>query len=133
MDLSKVFKTDKQLEENGVWIAVDTDSAIKVARLGNTKSKELGSKLQNNLKLANKFNSVHVAEDTLITLISETVLLDWKGIKYEGEELPYSKENAKKVLTEFKDFRELVIQLSTEMETFKNISVEEDKDTLKKS
>ncbi|RTL04403.1 hypothetical protein EKK58_10545 [Candidatus Dependentiae bacterium] len=133
MDLDKTFGTDANLEETGVWIELDKTSSIKIARMGNKRSKEMATRLNKSAKIANKYSLSDVGEDDLTDIIAHTVIIDWKGIKLKGQELPFSVENAKKVLKEYKDFRGLILELSTEMETFRKIEIEEGKENLKKS
>lgn len=133
MDLDKTFGTDSNLEENGIWVQLDKSSKIKVARMGNKKSQEMATKLQRSAKLVNKYSLENIGEDDLVNIIAETVLLDWEGVKLKGQDLPYSKANAKKMLQEYKDFKSLVIELATEMETFRKVEIEEGKENLKKS
>jgi hypothetical protein len=133
MDLDKTFGTDSNLEEDGVWVALDKTSKVKIARMGNKKSQEMATKLQRTSKLANKYSLSEVGDDDLVNIISMTILLDWEGIKHKGVELPYSQLNAKKMLLEYKDFRSLIVELSTEMETFRKVEIEQGKDNLKKS
>lgn len=133
MDLDKTFGTDANLEETGVWIELDKTSSIKIARMGNKRSKEMATRLNKSAKIANKYSLNDVGEDDLTDIIAHTVIIDWKGIKLKGQELPFSVENAKKVLKEYKDFRGLILELSTEMETFRKIEIEEGKENLKKS
>ncbi len=124
MDLQKMFGTDKKLEEQGVWVEIDEKSKIKVARLGNLKFREFSRKLQNNAKIATKYKIDDFNQNDLVKLLANTILLDWEGIELNGEVLPYSIENAIKILTEFKDFTNLVVELANQMETFKNEDID---------
>jgi hypothetical protein len=132
MDLDKVFSTDVSLEEEGVWITLDEASAIKIARLNNKAFKQLAAKIGKQSKIIAKHTD-DIPEETLIHLIAKTILLDWKGIKVKGKEVVYSVENAIKFMTEYKDFRDLVIELANEKETFRRAEIEENKEKLKKS
>jgi len=132
MDLDKVFSTDVSLEEEGVWITLDEASAIKIARLNNKAFKQLATKIGKQSKIIAKHTD-DIPEETLIQLIAKTILLDWKGIKVKGKEVVYSVENAIKFMTEYKDFRDLVIELANEKETFRRVEIEENKEKLKKS
>lgn len=132
-DLDKAFATDESLEENGVWVTMDEKSAIKVARINNKNFKAEAAKLKNGgAAVAAKYTK-EIPDDVLIQLIAKTILLDWRGIALKGEELPYSRENAVMVMTQYKDFMTLVVELANERETFRQAEIEEGKKTLKKS
>jgi hypothetical protein len=133
MDLNKVFGTDKNLEEEGVWVDLGDESKIKIARMGNIKSRERATKLQKSAKLANKYSIDNFNEEDLADILAYSVIKDWKGIKDNGEDLPYSFENAKAMILKYRDFRDMVVELSTEMETFRKVDIEEGKKNIKKS
>jgi len=104
MDLGKVFGTDKDLEENGVWVDIGGGAKIKIARISNAKTANAMQKLQASNKVVAKFNSSAINDEAVIKIISETVLLDWEGMTEDGENVQYSNENAFKMLSKYKDF-----------------------------
>lgn len=129
MDLSN-FKTDNKLEEEGSWVQVGKDAKIKVARIRNKKYLKLFKRLAAPYKSSIRKGSLEdsVADDILNKCIAETVLLDWKGLSVEGSELEYSSEEAYKILSnpEYKDFKDMVVEIADDMEVFKNNEEEED-------
>jgi len=133
MDLGKVFGTDKDLEENGVWVDIGDGAKIKVARISNSRAAKAMQKLQESNKVAEKFNSSAINDEAVIKIISETVLLDWEGMTEDGENVQYSNENAFKMLSKYNDFFTVVTELSGKMETFRKQDIEEDKENIKKS
>ena len=46
---------------------------------------------------------------------AETILLDWKGVTNEGDEVKYSKEKAHEYLLNFEPFREWVESITVKM------------------
>jgi len=133
MDLGKVFGTDKDFEENGVWVDIGDGAKIKVARISNSRAAKAMQKLQESNKVAEKFNSSAINDEAVIKIISETVLLDWEGMTEDGENVQYSNENAFKMLSKYNDFFTVVTELSGKMETFRKQDIEEDKENIKKS
>lgn len=121
MDLFTSFASDLKKETEGVWIKISPDAEIKVARAGTRAySRQLQKELERyELALATKDD---IADDTsdmiLVNLMADHVLVDWKGIKFKGEDMPYTKENAKTVL-KLKDFRRLVMKHSEDLANFK--------------
>lgn len=128
MDLKKMFAVDEQKENNGVWLEIGEGASLLIARTGNEHYNKLLEKLQKPHRAAiarNKLSN-EVAKTIMIELVAKTVLLGWKNIEYGGEKLEYSYENAKMLLTELKDFRELVSDLAREEANFRAIEEEEE-------
>lgn len=121
MDLFSKYKTDADKERDGVWVPLDGESRIRIARTNNPLYREAMVRKMNRYKMAAK--SKVIPEDAWLDivneLVAETILVDWEGITEKGQPLPYSVENAKRVLTELKDFREMVLSIADNMENFK--------------
>ncbi len=121
MDLFAKYKTDESKEREGVWVPLDGEGRIRIARTNNPLYREAMVRKVNRYKMAAK--SKVIPDDDWITivneLIAETILVDWEGITEKGQPLPYSVENALRVLTELKDFREMVLSIADNMDNFK--------------
>lgn len=120
MDLKK-FKTDKNLEIEGVWFNIDETCRLCVARFGNDRFKELMSKKARPYKQSIRNDTLPEAlyDKLLVDAMAETILLGWENLEENGQPVPYSVENAKRLLTEYKDFRDLVSNFSNEAAAFK--------------
>lgn len=110
MDIRKTFATNKKKEEEGVWVKGPDGSEYLIARVGNKKFAKLAGDL---MKPHRKLIQMGKADDVTITelaaeVTSRTVLLDWRGVKDGGVEVPYSQETAKRHLIEFPDFAEMI-------------------------
>lgn len=120
MDIKKQYGTSEKLENEGVWVPMGDGCQVKIARAGNKENRELIKRLVAPHKVALRNN--RLPEDTLDTLTIEamatTILLDWKGMEEDGKPVPYTKENAVRLLTDYKDFRDQVSASSTEMALF---------------
>lgn len=125
-DISKL-ETNKDLEENGVWMPIGEGAEVKVARIGNEKYLSLLRKkvkanravLENEDDLAAK-----MSEKVAIEVYARTILLDWKGIAANGVPLEVNVANAEKLLA-IKDFREKVKNYAESMENFQDKKEEE--------
>ena len=134
MDLKRHFSTDRELEEQGVWVDIGEGAMIKVARVSNSRARAAYDSIRSIAdKVVKKYISVQDDQAKLIAVVASTILLDWKGMEWEGENLPYNVQNATKVLTECQSFLELVIELASESETFRRQQIEELKEELGKS
>lgn len=120
MDLKKDFSTNKDLEEQGAWVDIGDGGKLKIARAGNKKAIA-------HLRLVSKPHlaqitygklSDEVSTQLAVEVIAEAILLDWEGITDGGKPLPYSKENAIRMLLEYPDFRDLVSKIADERKTF---------------
>lgn len=127
MDLRKKFATDPELELNGVWVELGQGARAKLARTGNDKYNKRMDALMRPHRRQLRIGQMDdgVFDQILIRVIAETVLLDWENIEDGGTPVPYSKENAIKYLTDFKDFRNMIAEIANEMETFRAVEVEE--------
>ena len=59
--------------------------------------------------------------------MSETILLDWKGLTMDGKELEYSKDQAYELLSMegADEFRDLIMAYSMDAENFRQEEIEE--------
>lgn len=131
-DLKKLFKTDENLETAGVWQDLGDSIRVKVARFNNTNHKRVMEGLmkpyQHMLRRGNL--SEEIAEKILVQGMARTILLDWEGLEEDGKPIKYSMKNAERIMMEFKDFRDLVHNISQSMEIYK---IQEDAETEKNS
>lgn len=115
------FKTDKALEEEGVWIDYGQGFRMKIARLGNSKCQAYLRRLRKPFMRQIQAGTLDdaVAESFLRKAVGKFVLLGWEGMcEDDGTEIPFSAEEAMKRL-ETRDFLELVVEIAQDRETFK--------------
>lgn len=115
------FATDLNLEETGVWVDLGEGTQLKLARIGNPAYKKM---MRDKLKpyrtqsaragiSDGKWNELNCE------VLSQTVLLDWKGWEDDkGKNIPYSKKNAYDMLIGLKDFRAMVVDYADQQATF---------------
>lgn len=114
MDIFNSFATDAKVEVEGRWVPLSKDAKVLVARSGNQRFVELMRKTlkQNSVNLDDKSKeNQELIEKLVLDVTAETVLLGWEGLTFKGEPLPYSRENAIKLLA-VKDFRTKVQELA---------------------
>jgi hypothetical protein len=115
------FKTDDRLETEGIWLQYD-DTRVRVSRAGggNKKFQKRMEALSRPHRRAIQADllSNDMATGLVLEAFLDTVILDWQvrdkasapwksGIPGpKGEVLPFSKENARKVLTDLPDLFE---------------------------
>lgn len=122
------YKTDKNLEENGVWVDFG-DVRVKIARITSKRSRDVRRQLER--KYARKFRGQDIPHDVmekiLIEQLAQAVVMDWKGVTdASGREIPFNTEAARSIFTEFPDFREDVASAALMKETFLEEAREEE-------
>lgn len=107
-------KTDPGLEQSGVWRPIRYGVEVKVARVGNPRTTAWRASLpvedQRLLDMFEKHTKQPVLYESKLDRIGElmiesyarNVLLDWRNIEDdEGEQIPYSPDNAKSLLRDY--------------------------------
>ena len=120
MDIFSSFATDETLENEGKWFPLSKTAKVLVARAGNDKYTEI---LRARLKEAQldgmpEKEANAVAEDIIIDVMAETVLLNWSGVKSKDHDVPYSVAKAREYL-KIKDFRKKIAGFSDNFEAFR--------------
>jgi hypothetical protein len=128
MKIYQHYATDEQAEIDGVWVELGEGARIKVARVGNPSYEKVLRQLKKpyrNITRAGGEIPREALDKITIEATAEALLLDWQGLDDEdGTAIPYSKEAAKRLLGELKDFRETVVRLALEAETFRAEALE---------
>lgn len=129
-DIFDAYATDENLENNGTLFPLGKDSKILVARAGNRKYQRALTKAVDKRRVEldvadgeNPSDEAIIAADAVSSqimteVLAGTILLGWENMSFKGVDIPYSFENAKKMLA-IKDFREMVSGLSTKVEAYK--------------
>lgn len=113
MSLYKTFKTDPSLETSGVDLNYGANESgeqiiIRIARAGGA-NKAYEKALANKIRpIKRQIQTGTVAEATLKEIMrevyAETVILGWEGVEDEnGDPLPFTSENAKKLFVDLPD------------------------------
>lgn len=116
MDI-KEFYTDEKLEEDGTWVDCGDGLELLVTRLFNdrftrlmaAKRKPLGRRVDRDPKLA---------QDILVAVMAECILLDWKGLKDGDKPIKFSKATALDLMARSRDFRNLVTTCADDAANF---------------
>lgn len=123
------FQTDSNLEEDGAWISIGDEASLKIARLGNRAYRDAFQKRIKPYRRQIRTQTMDdkIAEKIMIECLAETILLDWSGMEDDkGQKIAYSSAKAQEYLKAYKDFRELVVELASEMENFRQQEDEAD-------
>jgi hypothetical protein len=122
MKIFKAFGTDTKKEQDGVWIDLGDGGSMKIARMGNPDYIKEFQRITKPHRQAIRRGTLseEVSQDLLVQAMAKHILLDWKGLKYnDGTDIVYSVEEAKKMLSSLKDFRDYVTEMANSAENFK--------------
>lgn len=122
------FKTNEQREQEGVWEDAGGGLRLKVARLGNLRYEEYlrqtGKPYARQMRHGTVDNKV--LEDLIRQAMARHVLLDWENLDDEqGNPIPYSHEKALELLTKYRDFHQMVLEIAQDARLFKEQDLEE--------
>ena len=126
-DLKKLFKTDSEMEVNGVWRSLGDSMKVLVARWNNTNHKrtmEILMKPYQHIR-ASQSMTEDVAEEILIKGMAKAILIGWEGMEEDGVPVSYSHKECLRVLSEYKDFRAAVQGIAMSMEAYQKTEDEE--------
>lgn len=115
------FESDRDLEAEGVWVDVGT-MGFKIARAGGDNDqfvKVAGKRFKPfQAAIASDAMPKELATELVVDVFVETVLKDWKEVyDRDGSALAYSKDNAKRLLT---DLPNLFMALQAEAQKVSN-------------
>lgn len=117
-------------ETEGVWVDAGAGLRLKIARANNANFDKVLSRLTR--PHLQRIRNGSFPDEDMKKLVwqatAETILLDWENLEdEEGNEVPYSPEKALELLTEYKDFRDMVSSYAQDATLFKQELDEEAK------
>jgi hypothetical protein len=134
LDFKKTFGYNRTKADEGMWADIGHGASIKVAKIGTIKYQN--TMIRHTRKYQAQFRvNRYTAEATIdiaASTLADCILLDWKGITEDGQEVPYSRANAYRLLKESDDFRSLVEMYGNDADLFQDniIDVEDDQKNL---
>ncbi len=117
------YKTDRDLEDTGVFVDYGDGLKIKMRRLNSAKSKEVRRKLEK--PYAKQFRGQEmpdsIQEMLLNHQIAKAIVVDWEGVpdpENPDKQLACTEENVLMMVEQFPDFRDDILAASMERATF---------------
>lgn len=134
MSLKASFGTNQKAEREGAWLEVcsNTDGSvtrIKIARAGRRNKAYTKAMEKETRPYRAILNDLDAKTDDKITntVLVNAIILDWENMQVEeGVNMPFTKENALQVLTQFPDLADLVNRKAWEAETFRAEQLEDE-------
>lgn len=119
------FRLDKDAKQSGVWVPLGGGAEFKLASFDNPSFTEAFRKAT---KPYNDLGKKIPEADQIVIMarcMSQFIVLDWKGV-YDGDkELPYSSDNAFRLLSELEWIRDRLIAEARDLEHFRAKAREE--------
>lgn len=119
------YSTDRVAEEEGQWVEFGGGVEVQVRRLNCDKSKKVRRKLEK--PYVKRFRNMEMPDDIQELLlnqqIAKAVVVAWKGVPNPdnpSEWLACTEDNVLRMVNEFPDFRDEILQASMERATFQN-------------
>lgn len=119
-NLDKFYKTEKSLEEDGVWFDIDSETGFLVRRIDQSKINKIVS-------LKYKKYARQFAMGTLNELIEKKILaeifvdkflVDWRGIEIDDSVVDFERDIAVKLFVERKDLFDALVSFASNIESF---------------
>lgn len=125
------FAIDKNLSEEGIWVDISDDARIKVASVKTDRYKrrlaELSAPYRHMITTRTEAAQKKISEITA-RAIADVIIINWEGIQNnDGEEIPYSRDTAYKLLKDYPAFADMVYAIASDDAVFKPSVIEEDK------
>lgn len=119
---------DTALETEGVWRDIGDGATLKIARLNNPKYTACFNRLIRPFRRQIQAGTLAESKqaELMAEALAETVLLDWKGVYAEDAELPYSKQEARRILADpqYSPFLAQVVELAQDEAAYRQMEVE---------
>lgn len=124
-NLDTLYKTDDKSEKEGIWFQIAEGVEFMLKRFGGKNSSAYKKAMAKHFKPFSGMISKGILADEQEVEIMNKVFVDvsfvtWKGVTdSKGKDIPYSKEEAIKLLTRLPDLADDLIKYATDSEHFK--------------
>jgi hypothetical protein len=129
-ELSKLFGTNRNKEEDGTWVPLSDTISLKIRRWKSRPVQEAGEDYRKPYTALLRAGNLpeKTAQDILEKTMAKAVIVDWKGVT-DGDQqaLDCTFENKLAILKLLPDLRDEVLLISQSRDTFKE---EGDKEAL---
>lgn len=113
------FRTDEDKKASGVWVDFGGGASFKLASLEHAEFVEAFRKETKPYTDLGREVPEADQEEIMLRLTARHIVLDWKGVYDGDDELPYSYDNALKLLTEIKWVRDRILLEARKVANFR--------------
>ena len=129
------FATNEKAEVEGVWENIGDGASILVARAGNVRYSNLIREKMAGYKTSIQRQNMSDDESNriLCDTMAETILLGWKGLQDDNAvDVVYSTKKASEYLFKYKEFKDLVNIVASNVANYRAEGIEVIQDNIKK-
>lgn len=124
MNLKQIFGTNKNKSEEGAWVPIAPDVSIKVKRAGQSNKGFMFESARLTKPYQRQIAAGTIDFDKLreinITCYAKHIVVDWKGVRENGKEVPFSQEKFIEFSNLCPDFFAEVMTAATEIQNFQD-------------
>ena len=114
------LKVPGTFEDTGAFIKVRGEQSKTVKAFTRKKFEEYQRKVAAEKRRGKVNDDISLDEAEELAVESAVVrIISWKGIEEDGKDVPFTKENAERILTEHSWIREQVMEASNELTNFR--------------
>ncbi len=126
-NLNNLFATDRDTEENGIWVDVDQKVRVKVRAYSAKAVVELREQLMRPYAILQR-TGAKIPEDKSdeigLKVVAGGVIADWAGVTGEDDkgkevEIPYTAENAFSLLEAMPRFANFIVGVAMDAQMYK--------------
>jgi hypothetical protein len=108
------YATDETAEQDGKWFDIGVDTQVKLRSYTSQKSRDVRRQLDKPYVGITRSGGVipdDVQEKLLIQQMAKAIIVDWKGLKENKVEVPFSATKAEELLTKYPRFRNMIASI----------------------
>lgn len=128
LDLAEVFSTNKESEEDGVWVSLSGKTRFKIRAFGSKAAGDLREKLQKPFQpLIRAGMSIpdKKSEEIGLRILAEAILVSWEHVKVGDWQPEYSAENALELFDKLPKIANWIAGVAMETQNFRDTAREE--------
>lgn len=123
-NLDELFKTDANLEKDGIWFRVNENVRFRIRRFGGKNSQKLKlamAKFHKPKARLIELDQLSTEETDLIMakVFCDACLISWEGVELDGQEVECNFENGVKLFTRLPELFNSLFKYSQDFESFK--------------
>ncbi len=127
--LYEKFQTDTSLEETGVWMEFAPGVFFCVrssdSNAARNEANAIAKARRPKVLMHGGLLPAKDADELEIRLVANALVTGWRGVTdAEGKDLPYTKENLRRIITDLPHLRREIVAMSNLTETYKQAASE---------
>lgn len=121
-DIFKLYAVEENLAENGVWVTFRNKIRFKVRSSKSKIYKETSKKIMKQARKMQRQGTEmpeEAANQLMIEIVLKALLVDWEGVKSDGEDLAFIPNNVRKVLS-IEEIRQFIANIADDITLYQN-------------